>query len=534
MELRRSAARLAAREDGFTIIESMAAAVILIIAVVLTITPLASSMRMIDRAKEITIAENLAQARIEEIRSLNYSDVGNPGYAPDGLLERIVTVDIEGRDYTITTDVQYVGNVTGLNVVPQGGDGVEGAFDPGVNYKYVTVIVSSSTGNVKPVRMDSIVAPPTLGALEDVAVVTVLIDPHQPYDAYPDPPPVLQLQGSASYLSTSNGLQQPFPDVTPGPYEIVLFTPNNWQLHPDTVATGANTVEAIGGWNSTRTIRVYQPASLSLDIEDELGAAITNATVQIVSQSSGSTIANLEGDYVFADLIPDRYTVTANAPGYVGVLAEVDVPGPGGGSSATATLVLSDAGGPGGTEVAVIFHVGYVDFAGWADYYIHGSLVNVVHPVLGEWEGTTDAAGNVTFNLPVNEGGFTATAETEHGHGPVTIEFDTTTTNASYDIALERPDSTDRIAISGGPPGPDGYFEYRIDTRRGFSNSWRQGQVSTLPSNDLGNATFLVPRSGFSTRRVTVWAFCSTGGPEDSVVYTLTQSEHTWFPSWSC
>lgn len=527
MKLRRSVARLVGREEGFTIVESMAAAVILIIAVVLTITPIGASMRLIDRAKEVTVAENLAQARIEEIRSLDYSDVGNPGYAPDGILERVTTVDVEGRTYTVSTDVQYVGDVTGLDVIPQGGDGVEGAFDPGVNYKYVTVTVSSGTGLIQPVRMDSIVAPPTLGALEDVAVVTVLIDEHEPYDPYPDPPPVLQLQGPNNYLSTSSGEQQPFPDVTPGTYDIALFSPNNWHMHPETVASGADSVEAIGGWNSTRTIRVYQPASLTVTVEDATGVPISNATVTIENQASGTIVANAQGDYQFDDLVPDRYTVTANAAGYVGSQAEVDVPGLGGGSSAAATLVLGTL--VGSTDVDVTFHIGYFDFTTFADYYIHGASVTVVHSVLGSWAGTTDETGNVTITLPRNSTGFAVTAETEHGHGPVTLNFNTTTADATYDIALTKPANTDRFAVADGPPGPQGLYRYRIDTWNG--NRWRRGQTSDLPSNDLGNATFLVDDSG--TRRVMIQAICGNG-VDDSITINLDGNNHTWFPSWIC
>ena len=530
MELRRSVAQLVDREEGFTIVESMAAAVILAIAVVLTITPIAASMRMIDRAKEVTVAENLAQARIEEIRSLDYDDVGNPGYAPDGILDRVTTVDVEGRTYTINTDVQYVGDATGLDVIPQGGDGVEGAFDPGVNYKYVTVSVTSGTGNIEPIRMDSIVAPPTIGALEDVALVTVLIDEHQPYDPYPDPPPVLQLQGPSNYLSTSSGTQQPFPDVTPGTYDIVLFNANNWVLHPETIATGADTVEAIGGWNSTRTIRVYQPASLTITVEDGTGVPIGNATVSVESQASGSVTTNVAGDYQFDDLIPDRYTVTANAPGYVGSQIEVDVPGFGGGSSAAATIVLEAVGGSSGTDVDVTFHIGYFDFTTFADYYINGALVTVVHPVLGSWSGMTDEAGNVTITLPQNETGFSATAETEHGHGPVTTSFNTTTADVTYDVALTKPADTDRFAIADGPPAPDGLYRYRIDTWNG--RRWVRGQTSDLLPNDLGNATFLVDDT--ETRRVTIEARCGGGGVDDQITINLDGNNHTWTPSWSC
>jgi len=559
--------RLTRRQEGFTIVESMAAAVILVIAVVLTITPLALSMRVIDRSKEITVAENLAQARVEEIRSLDYTDVGNPGYAPDGILERVVVEEIEGKTYTITTDIEYVGAATGLAVIPQGGDGVEGDFDPGVNYKYVSVTVASDTGTMSPIRMDSIIAPPTLGALEDVAVVTVEIDEHEPYDEYLDQPPILQLQGPNNYLSSSTGSQQPFPDVTPGNYEIVLFTANNWQFHPETVATGANFVTATGGWNSTRTVRVYQPATLTLTVEDTSGGSIATAVVTIEGQGEGAIVTNPEGDYVFSDLVPDRFTVTANASGYIGNQIEVDVPGPGGGNTAIGTIVLTSLASTTTTTttttttvpssstttttttiptsstttttttvpstpgtVQATFHIGYWDFASFIDYYIHGAVVNVTHSVLGSWAGTTNAAGDVTFTLPDNETGFDVTAETEHGHQPVSQSFDTGTADFTMSIALGKPSSTDRFAVDGPNPGPDDYFKYQIETfRRG---RWRWSQQSTLPANDLGNATFLVGEN--AARRVRIKMFCSDGTRIETIRITLDGENHTWYPTAVC
>ena len=103
--------------------------------------------------------------------------------------------------------------------------------------------------------------------------------------------------------------------MQPGTYDIVLFSANNWQLHPDTITSGANTVSAVAGWNSTRTLRVYQPASLTVDVIDDVTLApITTATVLIESQASGASATNPPGDYAFVDLIPDRFSVTVTAP----------------------------------------------------------------------------------------------------------------------------------------------------------------------------------------------------------------------------
>ncbi len=511
-------------ESGFTLIEAMTAAVILVVAIVLTITPIAVSMRAIDRSKEVTVAENLAQARIEEARSLDYADVGNPGFAPDGILDPSIVRTVDGRDYVVTTDVRYVGATTGLDIVAQGGDGVQGSFDPGVNYKLVTVTVTSSTGAIGPVTMETIVAPPTIGALEDVAIVSVSIERHEPYDPSSEPDPWLQLVGTTSYLPHEQGPEQIFPDVVPGTYTIDLFDARGWQLHPDTIATGANTVDAVGGWNAQRTIRVYRPASLTVTVLDDTGVPIPDATITITDMADGRTTTNTTGDYVFTDLVPDRYSVNGSAPGYLGSAVEVDVPGPGGGTSASVTLVMTPYTA---MPVDMTFHV---DYAGWSTYFTAGATVTVSHPVLGSWTGTTDENGDLTLTLPENETGYTVTAETGWGHAPTTTSFATTTAPATVSLSLGKPTATDRFALYSGPIGPTGFYRYWVETWR--NGRWRWSQSTDLPSNSLGKATFIVPEA--NNRRVHVRAYCDTGTELARATFTMTGANQSWNVPGSC
>ena len=88
---------------------------------------------------------------------------------------------VEGRTYDIVTAVSYAGSVTGLNVVPQGGDGVEGTWDPGVDYKVVKVTVTGSGREMDPVIMESIVSPPRVGAHEGIANARITVVPYEPF-----------------------------------------------------------------------------------------------------------------------------------------------------------------------------------------------------------------------------------------------------------------------------------------------------------------------------------------------------------------
>ncbi|GBE24331.1 hypothetical protein BMS3Bbin02_00602 [bacterium BMS3Bbin02] len=515
--------RLEDAEGGFTIVESMMAAGILLIAIVLTITPLAISMRTIDRAKDTTVAENIAQARIEEVRSLVYDDVGNVGYAPDGILARTEIQNVSGRDYTVETTVQYVGSLTGLNVVAQGGDGVEGTYDLGVNYKSVVVTVSPVVGSAKPVTMETIVSPPTIGALETVAVVQVDLDLYEPYDPYGDPPPKVQIVGPNTYVSSDANLSQYFAGVDLGTYTIQTFGSTDWLIDPVSISSGATFVDAIGGWNAKRTVRLYQPASLTMTVNDQdTGLPITNASLTLLDLSSGWTYTGSPGEYSFSDLVPDLYRVTASASGYATTFVDLDVPGFGGGTSASGTIDMEVQAF---TGVDYVFTVNYV---GWSSYVINGARVEVVHPTLGSWIGYTDENGQVTLNIPASTGSLTATASTVWGHGDAVWSFSTGSGSGSRTLQVSKPSGTDRFRLRYGPVGPNGFYEYRLG---GSSGTWVR-----IPANYLGNVTFILAEN--YGQLVELKAFCDTASypssPLSSTSTTLNNYNKTWSVSGSC
>ena len=135
--------RVRSEEEAFSMIEAMVAVTILMIAIMMSMQPMMAAMIRVADARTLTISENLAQAEVESIRSLRYQDVGSPGYSPSGVLPRTRTVTIEGREYRVDIAVTYEGSITGLEVIAQGGDGVQGTWDPGVDYKVARVTVTS-------------------------------------------------------------------------------------------------------------------------------------------------------------------------------------------------------------------------------------------------------------------------------------------------------------------------------------------------------------------------------------------------------
>lgn len=507
--------RASTEEAGFTIVEAVVAAAILVIAVVLTVTPLVISMRSLDRSKEVTIAEGLAQARIEQIRALEFDDIGHPGTAPIGILNPTEVETVEGANYEIATVVDYVGSASGLNVIPQGGDGVEGAFDIGVNYKYVQVIVTPLDGSGSPVTMETFVAPPTVGGLENIAVVQVDVDRHEPFDPSLDPTPVVQIAGSQTYTSPDPNATQYFPDVDAGAYSIGLVTTDGWLLHPETIDSGADTVTATLGVAAQRTIRVYQPVILDLVVlDDTTSLPVTTAVATVTNQAYGPPVTNPAGGYSFTGLVPDRYTVAVVASGYGSASIEVDVPGFGGGAITSATVRLVPQAFVG------IDYDFYVDYVGWSNYYINGAIVSVTHPVHGVFVGTTDETGHVVVSLPASESGFTVTAATTWGHGPASATFATGATAGSMDLSVSKPGGTDRFSLRRGGIGPDGFFEYKVG-----SAPWER-----LEANDLGRATFIVAEN--SGTLVQLRTYCSAsdypGSPAATASTTLNNSNKSW------
>ena len=107
------------KQRGFTLIESTVAIIILIIGVFSVISFFPLSLGITGNANSQTIATNLAQSKIEEMRSLNYSDITIGTFeakqrlstSPTSYLynyQRETTVDLVNSDFnTSVTDVGF-------------------------------------------------------------------------------------------------------------------------------------------------------------------------------------------------------------------------------------------------------------------------------------------------------------------------------------------------------------------------------------------------------------------------------------------
>ena len=222
-------------DEGFSIIEAMVAVTVLAIAIALSIQPVVAALSQVTESRRLSVAEHLAQAELEGIRALDYEDVGIPGYSPSGVLSAARDVTVEGDVYHIEIEVGYAGSLTGLDIIDQGGDGVPGAWDPGVDYKVVEVSVTWE-GRGEPVVVQTIVAPPAIGTHEGIANARVTVAAHEPFATGTFVLPELQVHAApaAAIRSGVRTSEQVFPAIAPATYLVELAVADGWAFTPTT------------------------------------------------------------------------------------------------------------------------------------------------------------------------------------------------------------------------------------------------------------------------------------------------------------
>jgi type II secretory pathway pseudopilin PulG len=510
--------RVARAEQGFTIIEAMVAVTILSVAIVLSIQPVMGAMRGISDARVISVGENLAQAEVEVIRSLSYEQIGLPGRTPSGSLAESREVIVEGRTYLIELDIQYAGSVTGLDVIPQGGDGVQGSWDPGVDYKVARVTVTAEGRESDPIVMETIISPTKVGQHEGIANARVFIAAHEPFASSGADLPQLKIQAppGAALRSGMAANEQVWPGIAPGAYTVTVEDPNGWIIHPQDLIDGLDQLTVVSGTTAETTLRVYRPGTFEIEVLDSVSHdPVTGARLTLTDLESGVATAYTPGEYVIANLRPDAYGVKVTASGYVDwTLTSLNIPAnypdpyhkltvyidsitspttttttttttptttttttiPSGGStttstSTTTTTTSTTTTAPGGTRVPVEFTVIDDD-----EMVIAGALVSIDHAWDGPFSAVTDVYGRVSFNL-LDDEDYVITGSTQWGHGPDTDWL--TVGNSVDDLELSRPSGQGMMTLKSGA---DAEFVYR---QKGQS-TW-----TVMPANYRDKASFV-------------------------------------------
>ena len=463
--------RLRRHDEGFSIIEAMVAVTLLALAIALSIQPVVAALGQVRESRRLSVAEHLAQAELEGIRALKYEDVGIPGYTPSGVLSADRDVTVEGETYHIEIYAAYAGSLTGLDVIDQGGDGVPGAWDPGVDYKVVRISVTWE-GSGEPVLVQTIVAPPAIGTHEGIANARVAMAAHEPFATGSFVLPELQVQAApaAAIRSRVRSAVQVFPAIAPATYLVGLAVADGWVLHPADLAAGLNQIVVTSGNLAETVLRVYRPARLIVTVTGQAtGLPLTGASISLKHNPSGQTTNYPAGQYTITGLVPDAYDITVSAAGYTSYSAlSVNIPAnyPTPDHNLGVTLQLAPV-----ERRTVTFTV--KDNTG---RLVNGATVGVPHPTRGLLTVTTGANGQASLQLEVGTS-YTATGSTVWGHGPASAVFNPSTTT-SVTLNLTRPSGRGTMGLLGGARAE---FRYRQGT----------GAWVYMPVNASSEASFV-------------------------------------------
>ena len=178
--------RVARREAGITLIETLFAIAIFGVVSTSVIGVLTSATAADGRARQKTIALELAQQQVEYVRQLSYADVcaasGNPS-CPSGVtgIASSQTKQVMGLNYKLATSIRWVTDATPTGAATA------------ANYKRVRVTVSRVSDNKQLARIYSYVSNPSRAALGGInnAIINVnVVDNGFLATSSPSTPPV--------------------------------------------------------------------------------------------------------------------------------------------------------------------------------------------------------------------------------------------------------------------------------------------------------------------------------------------------------
>ncbi|MBY0397488.1 MAG: hypothetical protein K2X91_13620, partial [Thermoleophilia bacterium] len=156
-------ARRRARQAGFSYMEVLIGIAVLALVAGGLAQGLASTSGSLGASKVQSTATKIAAAKADQAHRMPYEDLGLQGGSPPGEIPALVVERVEGIDYEVATDVEYVD------------DPALGQPRTYVNYKKVTITVTPRTEGGSPYTQTTIVAPPAIGAIAGKATIIVTV-----------------------------------------------------------------------------------------------------------------------------------------------------------------------------------------------------------------------------------------------------------------------------------------------------------------------------------------------------------------------
>ncbi len=513
---RGASTKLARDDDGFSIIESMVALAMLAVIFTLGAAVLASSLNSLSRARVEAMASNLGQALIEEVRLVDYDDVGTTAGVPLGVFPSTDTVSIDGRDFTVNYSVTYEGSATGLDVIDPGGatpsgDGTPLSYDSGIDYKRVEITVTDDNGRLlSPTVFETIVAPPDIAANEGLSNVRVQLVKSAILASDTTPlPQVCLTDGTDTFTATPDAVgESVFIGVDPNNDDAAF--PDYW--YTARIGAACDTVDALSGWmivpadltsgadrahvaptaTATISLTLTKAEQLTVNVFDDTATPIDavlevddGAATYPVTVTGGTVDINTLDAGV--PLTAGEYSITASAPGKESQTQQVEV-----GTVASVDFTLAEA-----TTVPYELVLTLRDGqpAPWVEVRFLGTGIDLF--------GTADGEGKLDIDLPVTTDPVQMIVDPTNGLVPQTF------TELVEDLPT---------ALTLEPPAGWGHWTlYNIDDKGDLE--WRtyvSGEPDTLvidPKPDaFGHHTWVAPP--YVSQRVEWW--CNevrVGGP---------------------
>lgn len=332
---------LAQHEGGFLLIEALMAITIFAIVATGLVNIVLSSTNATTRVKLQTIAEQGVMAQLEQIRAMNYNDIGTANGCVAGVLHasQPFTKDLQNNNLgvaaTMNTDVEYASA------------NVPGTADTGTDYKTVTVSITRNSDGAVLAQGTTNVAPGQLPSQTTATIQAAVSDYGAAGTALPNVQVNLATGPSApaSCLTDASG-SVTFPGLTANPttgaqayYDLSITPPAGYQVLSDDAAGQPPVHVQLSPtqvWSTS--LSVYKPATIIVDLLNTDGSQYTGtASVTVTSNDartagdaktfaySGTplTITNLGSTYdsgtTNADypyLVPGQYSLQISKFGY--------------------------------------------------------------------------------------------------------------------------------------------------------------------------------------------------------------------------
>jgi prepilin-type N-terminal cleavage/methylation domain-containing protein len=415
------------REDGFTLIEAVMAMAIFAAVATALAGVLTSSISARSIATQRTVAEQVANAQLEWIRSLDYAEVGlTVDGNPPGLVDATGNQSAQGGPtvspfYTVNIDIFWVN------------DRVPTAIDTKTSYKNVIVTVSRARDGRRLSQQSTQVGPRQRAAFGGIGKGIVNVQVVDYVTGTPFSDTLVRLNnGPSSPLgdrTDASGAVR-FPGLTaatsPTYYDIVVPPSGGYEAVPDPSTTHFQL--AAGATPGTKVVQLFKPVTFTADFRNSNGTPYVGTVQFTVTNARGSK----NFTYVNPGTTPVSITDITNTA-----------------TGATEKLV------PGLYTITVTNQVA-------ASFYASPLTLNVPasgYPstLTGSATGTADPLGSISTTV-TSAGGNVAGATVTVSGGPRSIPARSATTNASGIATISNlPEGAGYIvsAAKGGQTAPN-------------------------------------------------------------------------------